>query len=279
MSISTLAKGLVEGAKMHKPEIMIGIGVVSSVGAVAMAIKDTPACLDAFDAAKEEAKVVEVDEDSNERVVELPLDWKTKAIIFGKSYWKTALLEALSIFFITCGAKIRLDAYTALLGYKVLYSATKADLDDLTQLISEQPENWQKKFREKAAESHMAQTTAEDVPAPKMSDAEVPMAIQLRWDDQARVYFRLTDEELRDALAEFTNMASTDPFQTTSMNDWMRIIGHEDVVNGDYHLMQVNGPLKYNQIGVKESPTGEPAVMMRFSEEYVIDSRNMQDHI
>ena len=94
----------------------------------------------------------------------------------------------------------------------------------------------------------------------------------------------MSEGDLRDALAEFTNMINTDPFQATSMNDWMRLIEHEEVVNGEYYLMSLSdadwdGALKYQQIGVKEAPNGEPARMMRFSKEYHLDTRGMYSEV
>lgn len=280
IDVKALGTAFVAGVKTHKPEIMIGFGLAAGVGAVVMAVKETPACLEAFEKAEaevaEKTTMVKVEED---KYVEVPeqLDWKQKVLIFGKYYWSVIALEGASIFLIVYGSKIRFNGYTALM---TVYGLTKAELDDLKQVISEQPDNWKKKFREKVAESHVDKSDAKDVPAECMTNAEVPMPKPLFWDDQARVYFRLSEEELRDALAEFTNKIMTDPFQTTSMNDWMEIIGHEDIANGDYYLMTLQDPdwdgaLKYNQIGVKPSPTGEPARMMTFSKDYHLDTRGM----
>ena len=283
MNLKTLGKAVVAGAKTHKAEIMIGMGLAAGVGAVIVAVKETPACLEAYDAAKEEQSTfVELPSSGTEVKVDGNVDLKTKVIIFAKHYWGAAALEALSIFLVVYGSKVRLNGYTAL---AAMYGVTKAELDDLKQVISEQPENWKKKFTEKMAESHMEKTKPEDVPAECMTNTEVPMPKPLFWDDQARVYFRMSEAELRDALAEFTFKIDTDPFQATSMNDWMEIIDHEDVTNGDYYLMLANdpdaadGPLKYNQIGVKESPTGEPARMMKFSRDYHLDERGLYSNI
>lgn len=282
MSVKTLMDAAKTGLQTHKPEIMIGIGLAAGVGAVVVAIRETPACLEAFDKAEAEAPTFTETNDKGEEVeIKVSLDWKTKLTIFGKSYWKAALLEVASIFFIVCGTKIGIDAYCAL---AALYGATKADLDDVMQVISEQPDNWKKKFHEKMAESHMNHSNPEDVPESKMSDADVPMPLPLFWDDQAQVYFRMSEADLRDCIAEFTHMISTDPFGATSMNDWMRLIGHDDVVDGDYHLMAPDDPtwdgaLKYQQIGVKEAPTGEPARQMRFSREYRLDTRGLYSNV
>ena len=273
MSIKTVAKTIVAGAKAHKPEIMIGVGLVAGAGAVFMAVKETPACLDAFDKAEAEApKIVEVTEEGKENVIVVPLNWKQKGLIYLKSYKFTIALEAAAIFLVCCGAKIRLDWHTALIA---VYGLKSAELDDLKQVISEQPANWKKKFTEAKAESHISKTTVEDVPAERMSDAEVPMPLPLFWDDQALVYFRMSEEDLRDAISEFTFVVSNDPFRTASMNDWMAAINHEPVLNGEYQLMhwQDDGALKYTQIGVKEAPTGEPARMMRFNWDYYVDER------
>ena len=278
MSVETLAKAFVAGAKAHKPEIMIGLGLAAGAGAIFAAAKETPVCLEAYEEEKKKLEPVTVtDEEGNETTVPAELGWKTKAIIFGKCYWKAAVLEALSIFLIVYGSKIRLDGYAAL---AAVYGVTKSELDDLKDVIAKQPENWKKKFAEKKAETHIDQTKPEDIPAERMSNAEVPMPLPLFWDDQAKVYFRLSEEDLRDALAEFTNRINTDPFGSTSMNDWMREIGHEEVANGDYYLMTLNdpdwdGPLKYSQIGVKSSPTGEPARAMSFSKDYHLDTRGL----
>ena len=108
------------------------------------------------------------------------------------------------------------------------------------------------------------------------------MPLQLFFDDQAKVYFRLSEEDLRDALAEITHVVETDPFQATTMNDWMRILDHEEVQNGDYYIFSVEdaeGPLKYNQIGVKEAPNGEPARMMKFNRDYRLDTRGMYTNV
>lgn len=281
MSVNTLVKTVVAGAKAHKPEIMIGAGIVAGAGAIFMAVKETPACLDAFDKAEADLKEVEVEVDGEAVMVKPDLDWKTKLFIFGKHYWPVFLLEGASIFLIVCGSKIRLNGYTAL---AAVYGLTKAELDDLKQVISEQPENWRKKFTEKVAESHIDHTKPEDVPAERMSNADVPMPLQLFWDDQAQVYFRISEEDLRDAMADFIHMSGSDPFQSTSMNDWMRLIGHEDVVTGDYYLMTLDNPacdepLKYRQIGVKEAPTGEPARVMRFNYDYHLDTRGMYSEV
>ena len=278
IDVKALGAALVAGVKTHKPEIMIGFGIAAGVGAVVMAAKETPACLEAFEKAEaEQPQKVVTDEKGEEVTFDEPLNWKQKALIFGKYYWPVIALEGASIFLIVYGSKVRLNGYTALM---TVYGLTKAELDDLKQAISEQPDNWKKKFREKVAESHVDKSDAKDVPAECMTNTEVPMPKPLFWDDQARVYFRLSEEELRDALAEFTNKIMTDPFQTTSMNDWMEIIGHEDVANGEYYLMTLQDPdwdgaLKYNQIGVKPSPTGEPARMMTFSKDYHLDTRGM----
>lgn len=278
IDVKALVKGLRAGVKAHKPEIMIGTGLIVGVGAVVVAAKETPACLEAFDVAKEEAQVKTVNEETGEEtVVQLELDWPTKLIVFAKHYWGAMALEALSIFLIIWGSKVRLDGYTALV---TLYGLTKAERDDLKKFISEQPKNWQKNFMEKRAEYNLAHSDPKDIPEPRMSNTDVPMSLPLFWDDQAKVYFRLSEEELRDALADFTNKIMSDPFQATSMNDWMEIIGHEEVANGNYYLMTLNDPdwdgaLKYNQIGVKEAPNKEPARMMRFSKEYHLDTRGM----
>lgn len=278
IDIKALGTAFVAGVKTHKPEIMIGFGLAAGVGAVVMAVKETPACLEAFEKAEsEQPQKVVTDEKGEEVTFNEPLTWKQKVLIFGKYYWAVIALEGASIFLIVCGSKIRFNGYTALM---TVYGLTKAELDDLKQAISEQPDNWKKKFREKVAESHVDKSDAKDVPAECMTNTEVPMPKPLFWDDQARVYFRMSEEELRDALAEFTNKIMTDPFQTTSMNDWMEIIGHEDVANGEYYLMTLQDPdwdgaLKYNQIGVKPSPTGEPARMMTFSKDYHLDTRGM----
>lgn len=278
MSIEALVKTVVNGAKKHKPEIMVGVGIAAGVGAVIVAVKETPACVVAFEEAKEERKVVvEVTENGDEVVKSIKLDWETRLWIIAKYFWPVVLLEGASIFFIVYGTKIRFDGYTTL---AALYGITKAERDDLKKVIAAQPANWQKKFAEAKAESHINETKPEDVPEKKMSSTEVPMPLQLLWDDQARVYFRMSEEDLRDAVAEFTHMINTDPFNTTTMNDWMDIIGHEHVINGDYYIFSMEdttseGALKYNQIGVKESPTGEPARMMKFSWEYHLDTRGM----
>lgn len=278
MNVKALAKTVVAGAKAHKPEIMIGFGLAAGAGAIFMAIKETPVCLEAFDKAEQETTtMVMTNKDGEEVEIHADLTVKEKAIIIAKHYWPVIALEGASIFLIVYGSKIRLNGYTAL---AAVYGVTKAELDDLKQVISEQPENWKKKFTEKVAESHIAKTKPEDVPAECMTNTEVPMPKPLFWDDQARVYFRLSEEELRDALADFTSKIMSDPFQATSMNDWMEIIGHEDVANGDYYLMTLQDPdwdgaLKYNQVGVKESPTGEPARAMRFSKDYHLDTRGM----
>ena len=130
------------------------------------------------------------------------------------------------------------------------------------------------------AESHLAASDPKDIPPERMSDTDVPMSLPLFWDDQAKVYFRMSEEELRDAIAELTHRISTDPFQSTSMNDWMEIIGHEPVQGGDYQLLTLEnegaeGALKYNQIGVKEAPNKEPCRMMKFSWDYHADLRGM----
>ena len=283
MGIEAVAKAVVAGAKAHKPEIMIGIGLAAGVGAVVAAVKETPACLEAFEKEKEEqAKFVEMPSTGTEVKVEVELDWKTKLLIYAKSYWVAAALEVISILFVTGGTKIRLDGYTAL---ATIYGITKAERDDLKKIISEQPKTWQKNFTEKMAESHLAASDPKDIPPERMSDTDVPMSLPLFWDDQAKVYFRMSEEELRDALAEFTFKINTDPFQATSMNDWMSIIDHEGVTNGDFYIMlsddpdSADGPLKYNQIGVKEAPNGEPARMMRFSRDYHIDTRGLYTNV
>lgn len=278
MGIEAVAKAVVAGAKAHKPEIMIGIGLATGLGAVVAAVKETPACLEAFEKEKEEqAKFVEMPSTGTEVKVEVELDWKTKLLIYAKSYWVAAALEVISILFITGGTKIRLDGYTAL---ATIYGITKAERDDLKKIISEQPKNWQKNFTEKMAESHLAASDPKDIPPERMSDTDVPMSLPLFWDDQAKVYFRMSEEELRDAIAELTHRISTDPFQSTSMNDWMEIIGHEPVQGGDYQLLTLEnegaeGALKYNQIGVKEAPNKEPCRMMKFSWDYHVDLRGM----
>lgn len=278
MGIETLAKAVVAGAKAHKPEIMIGVGLAAGIGAVVVAAKETPACLEAFDKAKEEqSQFVELPSTGTEVKVEMDLDWKTKLLIIAKSYWGAMALEIISILFITGGTKIRLDGYTALV---TLYGLTKAERDDLKKVISEQPKNWQKNFTEKMAESHLADSDPKDIPPERMSNTDVPMALPLFWDDQAKVYFRMSEEELRDAIAELTHRISTDPFQSTSMNDWMEIIGHEPVQGGDYQLLTLenegaDSALKYNQIGVKEAPNKEPCRMMKFSWDYHVDLRGM----
>ena len=283
MSIEAVAKAVVAGAKAHKPEIMIGVGLAAGFGAIVVAVKETPACLDAFDKAKEEQKAtVKLPATGEEVTVEVDLDWKTKLFIYAKSYWIAAALEVISILFIAGGTKIRLDGYTALV---TLYGLTKAERDDLKKIISEQPKNWQKNFAEKMAESHLADSDPNDIPPERMSDTDLPMSLPLFWDDQAKVYFRMSEADLRDALAEFTFKIDTDPFQATSMNDWMSILDHEEVANGDYYLMLSNdpdaadGPLKYNQIGVKEAPNGEPARMMKFSRDYHIDTRGLYTNV
>ena len=278
MSIEAVAKAIVAGAKAHKPEIMVGIGLATGIGAIFAAVKETPACIEAFDQAKEEqAKFVELPSTGTEVKVEVELDWKTKLFIYAKSYWLAAALEIISVAFIAGGTKIRLDGYTAL---ATIYGLTKAERDDLKKIISEQPKNWQKNFTEKMAESHLASSDPKDIPPERLSDTDVPMSLPLFWDDQAKVYFRMNDDELRDALAEITHRISTDPFQQTSMNDWMDIIGHEPVAGGEYQLLTcenegADGALKYTQIGVKEAPNGEPCRMMKFSWEYHADLRGM----
>ena len=276
MSVTSVAKAAFASVKAHKPEIMIGAGLIAGAGAIVVAVKETPACLEAFE--KEEIIVPAYDEDGNRienQMEKVPLDWKTKAVIYAKSYFLAALLEILSVILIAGGAKIRLDTC---MRWMTLYGLTQADLDDLKNVISKHPESWKKKFNEKMAEVHMDETTADDVPAERMSSTEVPMPLPLFWDDQAKVYYRLSEEELRDALSELIHMIYSDPFDQVSMNDWMRIIGHEEVSGGDYKLLTredegPSGALKYNQIGVKESPTGEPARMMTLSWPYHVDTR------
>lgn len=283
MGIEALAKAIVAGAKAHKPEIMIGAGIATGLGAVVAAAKETPIFLEAFEKEKEEqTKIVELPSTETEVQVDVKLDWKTILLIFAKSYWGAAALEIISILFIVKGTKIRLDGYTAL---ATIYGITKAERDDLKKIISEQPKNWQKNFTEKMAESHLAASDPKDIPPERMSNTDVPMSLPLFFDDQAKVYFRMSEEDLRDALAEFTFKINTDPFQATSMNDWMSIIDHEGVTNGDFYIMltddpdSADGPLKYNQIGVKEAPNGEPARMMRFSRDYHIDTRGLYTNV
>ena len=283
MGIEALAKAIVAGAKAHKPEIMIGAGIATGLGAVVAAAKETPIFLEAFEKEKEEqTKTIELPSTGTEVQVDVKLDWKTVLLIFAKSYWGAAALEIISILFIVKGTKIRLDGYTAL---ATIYGITKAERDDLKKIISEQPKNWQKNFTEKIAESHLAASDPKDIPPERMSNTDVPMSLPLFFDDQAKVYFRMSEEDLRDALAEFTFKINTDPFQATSMNDWMSIIDHEGVTNGDFYIMltddpdSADGPLKYNQIGVKEAPNGEPARMMRFSRDYHIDTRGLYTNV
>ena len=282
MSISTLWNAAKAGVIAHKPEIMIGVGVTAGVGAIFMAVKETPACVTAIDKAKAETPaIIEINPQGEDVEIHTDLNWKIRLLIYLEHYWKAALLEATSIFLIIYGSKIRLDGYAAL---AAVYGMTKSELDDLKQVISEQSDNWKKKFTEKIAESHVEHSNLEDIPEPRMSNADVPMPLPLFWDDQAKVYFRATEEDLRDAIAEFTHMISTDPFSATSMNDWMRLIDHEEVVTGDHYLMTMNDPdwdgaLKYNQVGVKESPSGEPARMMRFSQEYHLDTRGIYSEV
>lgn len=274
MSISTLLKAAGTGIKTHKPEIMIGLGVAAGAGAIATAIKATPIFLETFDNECQEQPDVEIEVDGKMVTVKPDLDIKRKVLIFGKCYWVTLLLEAASITLIIFGTKIRLNGYTAL---AAVYGVTKAELDDLKQVISEQPETWKKKFAEKMAESHIDHSDINDIPPERMSNAEVPMPCPLFYDDQAKVYFRKSEEELRDAVAEITHEIVTDPFDQISMNDWMRILDHEPVVHGDYLLLtmdnQPDEPLKYKQISVKESPTGEPARVMSFTWNYHTDTR------
>ena len=278
MNVKTVAKAIVSGVKAHKPEIMIGIGLAAGAGAIAVAIKEAPACLDAFEQAKEDAtRVVELPVSKEEVEVQCDLTLKEKFFIFARYYWGVAALETASIVLIVWGSKIRIDSYTAL---AAIYGITKAERDDLKKIISEQPKNWQKNFNEKRAESHLADSDPKDIPPERMSNTEVPMALPLFWDDQAKVYFRMSDDELRDALAEITHRISTDPFQQTNMNDWMDIIGHEPVAGGEYQILTcenegAEGALKYTQIGVKEAPNGEPCRMMKFSWEYHADLRGM----
>lgn len=283
MGIEALAKAVVAGAKTYKPEIMIGMGLAAGVGAIVVAVKETPACLEAFEKEKEEqAKFVELPSTGTEVKVEAELDWKTKLLIFAKSYWGAAALEIVSILFIIYGTKTRFGWYAKA---ATAYGLTKAELDDIKKVISEQPKNWQKNFTEKMAESHLAASNPKDIPAERMSNTDMPMSLPLFWDDQAKVYFRMSEEELRDAIAEFTFKIDTDPFQATSMNDWMEIIDHEEVANGSYYIMLANdpdaadGPLKYNQIGVKEAPNGEPARAMKFSRDYHIDTRGLYPNL
>ena len=240
VDVKTLAKGFVAGVKTHKPEIMIGIGLAAGVGAIIVAVKETPACLEALDKAEAETPViVEKLEDGSEVEVHEALNWKTKVVIIAKHQWGAAALEALCIFLVVYGSKLRFDWYAKMV---TIYGVTKAELDDIKQVIAEQPENWKKKFTEKMAESHIDHSDAKDVPPECMTNTEVPMPKPLFWDDQAKVYFRMSEEELRDAIADFTFKIDTDPFQATSMNDWMAIIDHEEVANGDYYLMLANDP-------------------------------------
>lgn len=280
MRVNELFNVVMASAKAHKPEIMIGFGLASGAGAIFAAINQTPVCIEAFEKAEAEMpEIPQVNEDGSAEVIKLDLDWQTKLLIYAKHYWPTAVLELISIFCIAYGSKIRLDGYTAL---AALYGATKVELDDLKQVISEQPENWKKKFDEKRAESHLEKSNPDDIPAPSMSNTEVPMPNQLFWDDQAKVYFRFSEEELRDAVAEITHRISTDPFQATTMNDWMRTIDHEEVQNGDYYIFSVEDssePLKYKQVGVKEAPNGEPARIMKFNRDYHLDTRGMYPSI
>ena len=280
MGMNELFKAAVAGAKAHKPEIMISIGLASGAGAIFAAIKQTPVCIEAFEKAEDEMpEIPQVNEDGSADVIKLDLDWQTKALIYAKHYWPVAVLEAFSIFCIVYGSKIRFDICAS---WAAIYGATKVELDDLKQVISEQPENWKKKFDEKRAESHIEKSNPEDIPAPSMSNTEVPMPNPLFWDDQAMVYFRMSEEELRDAVAEITHRISTDPFQATTMNDWMRTLDHEDVQHGDYYIFSVDDssePLKYKQIGVKEAPNGEPARSMKFNRDYHLDARGMYPNI
>lgn len=277
MSIGTFFKAGAAGIKAHKPEIMIGTGLLASAGAIFVAVKETPACLEAFDKAVESAPTVkETLEDGQEIEIPIKLGWKDKLIIYGKHYWLAGVLEIAAFTLIIGGSKMRLSSYTAIL---TAFGITKAELADLKRVIDEQPDNWKKKFVEKMAESHVDHSDVEDIPAEAMSNTEVPMALPLFWDDQAKVYFRISEEDLRDAVAELTHEIMTDPFQTTSMNDWMRVLGHEEVSCGDYRLLtqedNSGNALKYNQIGVKEAPNGEPCRMMRFSWEYHTDLRGL----
>lgn len=277
MNGSTLFKTIAAGVKAHKPEIMVGLGIAAGAGAIFAAVKETPACLEAFE--KAEAEQPAVQEEINGEIVEtpVPLDFKTKALIYLKHLWPVLVLEGISIFLIVDGTKIRFSDYTAL---AAIYGVTKAERDDLKKIIAAHPENWKKKFAEKGAEMHLGESDPKDIPAPRMSDAEVPMALPLFWDDQAKVYFRMSEEELRDAVADFTHDVTTDPFQATTINSWMERIHHEDILNGEYLIMTGEdefkmGALKYQQIGVKEAPNGEPARMMKFSWDYHVDMRGL----
>ena len=261
---------------------MVGLGLAAGVGAIVVAVKETPKCLYALEEAEKEVPMVTQKlPDGTE--VEIPdeIELKTKLLIIAKHYGLAFALECMSFIMIIWGTKIRLDWYAGLFA---AYGLKKVELDDLKKVISEQPANWQKKFVEARAESHLKDSDPKDIPEPRMSNTEVPMPLPLYFDDQAKVYFRMSEADLRDAIADFTELVSTDPFQSTSMNDWMRTIDHEDVVNGDYYLMAPSGidgdgALKYQQIGVKEAPNGEPARMMRFSKDYHLDARGLYSNV
>jgi hypothetical protein len=278
MGVNSLVKALVKSVNEHKPEIMIGVGLAAGAGAIFVAVKETPACLEAFDKAKEEIpEVTEVTEAGEEVTVKGKLGWKKVFVIYAKYYGVAAALELMSIFLIVFGCKIKWNtcAYIA-----ALCGATKAELDDLKQVIAEQPESWRKKFTEKVSESHINNSDPATIPEPCMTNTEVPMPKPLRWDDHAKVYYRKTDAELSECLAEYTHMISSDPFNTTTMNDWMRVLDHEEVAYGDQYIMTDMGePLKYRQVDVKTSPTGEPAIVMKFSQDYKLDTRGLYSEV
>lgn len=199
MSFKTFMTGVKDGFVKHSPEILVGLGIAGSVGAVIFGVKATPKALRLIEERKKKEKKEK-------------LTVKETIATTWKCYIPTLALETMSIACILGSKKIDSKRYAAL---AAAYSLTEGQLKDYQKKVVEV-------VGEKKAEAIKDAVAEEQIKNnPIVSDDQViftGLGDTLCYDSVSGRYFKSDIEKIRRAANEINRRLLNEEY--ISLNEW-----------------------------------------------------------
>lgn len=226
----------------HGPEIMTGVGIVLSITATGLAIKETPKAVKALDDLKEENPDANI------------LD-KAKAIV--PIYWPMAAAEVASVVCIATSTKVGLSRYAAILAaYEISEGKFKDLKDELPKMFGETKtkEIYDAVAKNKIRENHVGGSQV----------ILTGKGNYLCYDCITGRYFRCTIEKIKEAVNEINFRLVNESI--IGLNEFYYLIGLDEVKIGDdmgWNLRDMNDKLNVH-FTYDGDINGEPTLIINY---------------
>lgn len=210
------------GASKHGSQILLGLGIVGSIGTVIMAVKATPKALTIMD--NEVAKTSDTDENLMP-IEEIPshLTTKEKVQLTWKLYLPAAISGTLSIICLICSHKIDTRKNAAIAtAYALTESALKEYQDKVVEVVGEKQE---RSIRDAIAKDHVDNNpvVSREVIITKSGDT-------LCFDSISGRYFKSDIEKIRKSMNDLNSRLNQEMY--ISLNEFYEELGLKPVAIG-----------------------------------------------